>query len=317
MLLPHYGEHCSPQRLVEGSQRLEALGFDSAWVRDHLLWKPHEMEGDNRTFVEAFITLAAIAGATRRIELGTAVAIPIRWPLKLAQEFASLSYMAGRPVHAGFGMGSNSAELGAAGFTVEEREQIFAETVQICKAVWARDDVSWQGKRFHFENVTIQPKPAVPVPTWYGGTTRASVRRAVEHCDGWLPGRLPMTTLDDRLQYLRRLNQERGTNVKAGVIPLICIDEDRDKARRDIDVHALATSSAGSHTWIKPPSGEFQTIEDLEGLLVAGNPADCIREIQKFVDRGVDHFIFDLRLQYAEYEKTIDLIASQVLPHFH
>lgn len=316
MLLPHFGEECNPTRVIHFSKQLEDMGYDSVWVRDHLLWKPHEMEGKNRTFIEPFVVLSGIAALTQRIELGTAVLIPIRWPLKVAQNFASLSYVAGGRVHAGFGLGSNQAELGAAGFRVEDREKIFMEMAEICKEVWARDDVSWQGEMFSFEKVTIQPKPAAPVQTWYGGTTRASVRRAVAHCDGWLPGRLPMATLDNRLALLSKLGAEQGKKMKSGVIPLISIDEDRDKARANIDVHALATSSAGSNTWIKPPSGEFRTVEDLEGLLLAGTPDDCVREVQKFVDRGVDHFIFDLRLQFDRYEEKAELIARKVLPHF-
>lgn len=55
-----------------------------------------------------------------------------------------------------------------------------------------------------------------------------------------------MATLDNRLQYLHKLEQERGKTMEAGVIPVISIDEDRAKARANIDVHALAASSEGS-----------------------------------------------------------------------
>lgn len=316
VLLPHYGEHCTPQRLVEGSKLIEELGYDSVWARDHLLWKPHGMEGTNRTFVEAFVTLAAVAGATSRIGLGTAVLIPIRWPLKVAQNYASLSYISsGRQIDAGFGMGSNHAELGAAGFSADNRAEIFAETAQICRRIWHEDDVTWQGEQFQFEDVTIEPKPTGPIVTWYGGTTRGSVRRAAAYCDGWLPGRLPMATLDNRLDLLRQLGEERGRPIRIGVIPLISIDADRDKARAGIDVHALAHSSEGSKNWIKPPSGEFETIEDLEGLLLAGSPEDVVTELRKFEERGVGDFIFDLRLQFADYEEKLELIAREVLPH--
>jgi len=315
MLLPHFGEHCRPERVIAGSRQLEEWGFDSVWVRDHLLWKPHEMEGTNRTFVDAFITLAAVAGATRRIGLGTAVLIPIRWPLKVAQDFASLSYLSGRPIEAGFGIGSNAVELSASGFVLEDREQIFVETVQICRKVWTEDDVTWRGDKFQFEHVTISPKPVAPLPTWYGGTTRASVRRAVQYCDGWLPGRLPITTLDDRLGLLRQLAAEAGRPIQTGVIPVVSIDRGREKALERIDVHTLATSSEGSARWIKPPSGEFRTVEDLEGLLIAGTPEDCVREIRKFQARGIDLLIFDVRLQFDAYEEKAELIAREVLPH--
>jgi alkanesulfonate monooxygenase SsuD/methylene tetrahydromethanopterin reductase-like flavin-dependent oxidoreductase (luciferase family) len=314
MLLPHFGAHFSRERIVEGSQRLEELGYDSVWVRDHLVWKPHGMEGTNRTFVEAFITLAAVAGATKRIGLGTGVVIPIRWPLKVAHDFASLSVLSGREVEAGFGVGSNPAELGAAGFAREDRMSIFAETVEICRRVWTEDDVTFRGEHFAFDEITIEPKPIAPLTTWYGGTTRGSVRRAVAHCDGWLPGRVPMATLDDRLALLRELNERDGRSVKAGVIPVVSIDEDRHAARANIDIPAMAGSSEGSKRWIKPPSGEFRRIEDLEGLLVSGTPEDCVEQIKAFEERGVETFIFDLRLQFDRYEEKAELIAREVLP---
>jgi alkanesulfonate monooxygenase SsuD/methylene tetrahydromethanopterin reductase-like flavin-dependent oxidoreductase (luciferase family) len=314
MLLPHFGAEYSPERIIEGSRKLEEWGFDSVWVRDHLLWKPHGMEGTNRTFVDAFITLAAVAGATKRIGLGTAVVIPIRWPLKVAQNFASLSALAQRPVEAGFGLGSNQLELASAGFDREHRKEIYAETVRICRRVWSEDDVSFAGEHFSFEDVTIEPKPVAPPTVWYGGTTRGSVRRAAADCDGWLPGRLPMATLDNRLALLRELSEQAGRPLKSGVIPVVSIDEDRRKARADVDVPSLAGSSEGTKTWIKPPSGEFRTIEDLEGLLICGTPDECVEQIRAFEERGVDTFIFDLRLQFDRYEEKAELIAREVLP---
>ena len=81
-------------------------------------------------------------------------------------------------------------------------------------------------------------------------------------------------------------------------------------------MEALAESSEGASHWIKPPSGKFQTIEDLEGLLIVGNPDDCAAEIEKFRARGVEHLVFDLRLQYDHYEESLELIGKEVLPRF-
>jgi len=316
VLVPHFGEYASVENIIDASRRIEALGFDSVWVRDHIIWKPHGMEGTNITFIEPFITLAAIGAVTTRVELGTAVLIPIRWPLKVAQNFASLSYLTGGRVVAGIGLGSNPAEFAAAGFRIEDREDILRETTEIVRLVWSRNDASYRGKVFSFDRISIEPKPVRPIPLVYGGTTRASVRRAVQYTDGWLPGRIPMATLDDRLALLRRLAGEAGKTMRVGTIPLVRIDRDRSRARGGVDIHALAESSAGAARWILPPSGGFHTLEDLEGLLVVGNPDDCRREIEKFLARGVDDFIVDLRLDYARYVEKLELFAETVLPAF-
>jgi alkanesulfonate monooxygenase SsuD/methylene tetrahydromethanopterin reductase-like flavin-dependent oxidoreductase (luciferase family) len=313
VLLPHFGKEASPGRLIEGSRMCEELGFESVWVRDHLLWHPHGMEKAGLTFVEPFITLAAIAAVTKKIILGAAVLIPVRWPLKLSQNLASLSYLAGGRVIAGVGLGSSPAELSAVGLKGEERVEILRETVEICRLIWKENNASYTGKIFSFENATIEPKPVEPIPVFYGGSTKASIRRVAEYCDGWIAGRVPMATFDDRLRYLRSLT---GRKITLGNIPVVCVDKDRSKALAKIDIEALAGSSEGSKNWVKPPSGRFETVEDLEGLLVVGNPDDCAKEIEKFRQREIEHFVFDLRLQYDRYEETLRLISEELLPRY-
>jgi len=237
------------------------------------------------------------------------VLVPVRWPLKVSQDLASLSYIAGGRVIAGMGLGFNPAELATVGMRIEDRIDILRETVEIARLIWKEDNVSYKGKIFSFQNVTIEPKPAAPIPIFCGGSTRAAIRRAAEYCDGWIPGRVPMATFDDRIHYLRQLTDRKIT---LGNIPITRIDKDRKKARASIDVEALAESSEGSSHWIKPPSGKFQTIEDLEGLLIVGNPEDCAAEIEKFRMRGVEHLVFDLRLQYGRFEESLELIGKEL-----
>ena len=313
VLLPHFGKETSPSRIIDGSRMCEELGFDSIWVRDHLLWNPHGMEKSALTFIEPFVTLAAVAAVTKRIQLGTAVLVPVRWPLKLSQDLASLSYIAGGRIIAGIGLGFNPEELATVGMRIEDRVDIMRETVEIARLIWKEDNASYRGKIFSFENVTLEPKPAQPIPIFCGGSTRAAIRRAAEYCDGWIPGRVPMATFDDRVKLLRQLTDRKIT---LGNIPVTRIDKDRNKARASINVAALAESSEGASHWIKPPSGKFQTIEDLEGLLIVGNPDDCAAEIEKFRARGVEHLVFDLRLQYDRFEESLELIAKELLPRF-
>ena len=313
VLIPHFGKETSPSRIIEGARLCEELGFDSVWVRDHLIWHPHGMERAGLRFIEPFVVLSAIAAVTKRIKLGTAVLVPVRWPLKLSQDLASLSYMAGGRVIAGMGLGFNPAELATVGLRIEDRIEIMRETVEIARLIWQENNASYQGKIFSFENVTIEPKPVEPIPIFGGGSTRAAIRRVAEYCDGWIPGRVPMATFDDRVKYLRQITDRKIT---LGNIPITRIEKDRKKARDSVDVAALAESSEGSTHWIKPPSGKFRTIEDLEGLLIVGNPDDCAVEIEKFRSRGVEHLIFDLRLQYDRFEESLELIGKELLPRF-
>ena len=85
LLLPHFGGAVEPSRMVEGVLLAEALGFTSIWVRDHLVYEPHGFEPGDQSFLEAFTTLAYVAGQTRAMTVGTGAAIPTRHPLQLAR----------------------------------------------------------------------------------------------------------------------------------------------------------------------------------------------------------------------------------------
>ena len=81
LLLPHFGENASKDKLIEGAKKAEHLGFDSVFVRDHLVFHPHGMEGTNNTFIDPFIVLSAIGAVTSKIQLGFGSLIPHRHPL--------------------------------------------------------------------------------------------------------------------------------------------------------------------------------------------------------------------------------------------
>src|SRR3990172_7740483 len=76
VLLPHFGKNASRERLVGCARQIERYGFDSVWVRDHIVFHPHAHEDQNKTHVDPFIVLAAVAGATNRIKLATGTLIP-------------------------------------------------------------------------------------------------------------------------------------------------------------------------------------------------------------------------------------------------
>jgi len=310
VLLPHFGEHAETETLIDGSRRIEEMGYDSLWVRDHILWTPHEMEGTDITFIEPLMTLAAISSVTKRVKLGNAVLIPIRWPLKLAQNLAALSVLSGGRVIGGYGLGNNPREFSAAGLDRDKREQIFAETMEILRLVWSTDNATYRGEVFQFEDVTLEPKPVAPIPIVYGGTTQASIRRALQYADGWLPGRIPLATLDARLAYLAEMSAEAGRQITVGTVPVVKIDRDGRRARDNLDVAALASSSAGTKFWKRPASGSFETLEDLEGLVIAGTPEEVKQELSKFAERGLDYVVLDLRLDFPRYLEQLEMLAE-------
>ena len=112
LLVPHFGEHANRRALLDGAVLAESFGFDSLWVRDHLVFEPHaEMEAANIVFFEALTTLSAIGAVTENISLGTGSLVPFRHPVHLAISIATMTRLLGERIILGFGAGTFDHEF--------------------------------------------------------------------------------------------------------------------------------------------------------------------------------------------------------------
>jgi probable F420-dependent oxidoreductase len=182
-------------------RRAEDLGFDSAVTIDHLLLTPPAYAC---TWLEAMTTLAALAGVTRTIRLGTMVLVlPLRNPVYFAKEWATLDVLSGGRTILGVGVGWHEEEFGLMGVPYRERGGRTSEAIELLKALWAGDGVTYEGKYYRIRNVTVDPKPVQSPhpPIWIGGGTQPSekvygqmvpnidpvLRRVARYADTWVP----------------------------------------------------------------------------------------------------------------------------------
>ena len=166
------------------AERAEAAGFDAVWIGDSLTARPRH---------EPLTLLAAVAARTRRMRLGTAVLLPaLRNPVVLAQIVGTLDRIAEGRVILGVGIAADTPairkEFAAAGVPWDRRVGRFLEMLEICRALWSRDGVSFHGKHFTLDDVTMEPKPHRPggPPIWIGGSGPTGLREAARF-DGWFP----------------------------------------------------------------------------------------------------------------------------------
>lgn len=321
LLLPHFGEYADRGRILDGSILAEQLGFDSVWVRDHLIFEPHgEFEKANRDFYDPLTTLTAIGAVTSKIELATGSLIPYRHPLQTALVGGTMTQMFGPRVIFGMGAGTFDKEFEAVGQGGLFRPDLVKSQALILKKVWTENNVSYKDDFYEFEDVTIEPKPlGGPIPYWYCGNTPASARRAVDHCDGWMPGRITLKTFEKRVATLRELSAQEGKKTPTvGVIPPTSVDHDAEKAWSYINIPGLldwANNGPGGKFWVKPESGKFEKAEDLEGSMIAGTPEDAIRECRKYEASGCEHLVFDFRFKFDQWFEQIEMLGKEVLPH--
>ncbi|MGN6244048.1 MAG: LLM class flavin-dependent oxidoreductase [Motilibacteraceae bacterium] len=318
LLLPHFGEHASARNLLEGSKRAEELGFDSVWVRDHLVFEPHgEMEKPNREFYDALTTLTAIGAVTERIQLGTGSLIPFRHPLVTALMAGTMSQLLGPDrLILGFGAGTFDHEFEAIGWGEYDRVEMVRSNAEILRRVFTENEVSYSDDIFSFEDVSIEPKPlGGRIPFWYCGATPRSARLAVEFCDGWMPGRISLATMAKRIETMKELSAEKGREVPTiAVIPPTSIEETREEALKHVNIPGLLAWANKAKFAVKPPSGRFETVEDLEGQLIVGNPDEAVDEVRKFEALGVEHLVFDFRFKFDKWFEQIELLGTEVLP---
>jgi probable F420-dependent oxidoreductase len=317
LLLPHFGAYASVEKCLEGARRAEAYGFDSIWVRDHLVFAPHGIEGSDQSHVEGLLVLAAVASVTQRLILGTSMVICHRHPIHLAQLFAGLSVISDGRLIMGMGIGGFPHEFIAAGrpSALADRAKLVKVNAAICRRLWAGEKVSYADEIFDFKDIELKPTPARPIPIWVGGGTPASCRRAAEYGDGWLPARITLATFEKCVAYLRELCQNASRPmITTAVMPFTSIAKKRAAALSALNVHSLIAEAEKYPTWVKPASGRFSTLNDIEGFLLAGTPEDIIHVTRAYEQAGADHIVYDLRFRYVDWHQQVDFLGKEVLP---
>jgi len=168
--------------LVRLAARVEALGFDSLWTADHVVF--------SQPICDPFQVLAAYASATSTIRLGTCVLLlPLRHPTHVAKQASSLDWMCGGRLTLGIGVGGEfPAEYAACEVPIAERGARTNEAIPILRALWSGEDPPAEGRFFHVPPTKLAPKPAQPAgpPIWIGGRSDAALRRAAWLGDGYL-----------------------------------------------------------------------------------------------------------------------------------
>jgi alkanesulfonate monooxygenase SsuD/methylene tetrahydromethanopterin reductase-like flavin-dependent oxidoreductase (luciferase family) len=199
-----------PSTILRLADRAEALGFHSVWVGDSITAKPR---------LEALTTLAAVAGRTRRVRLGTAVFLAaLRNPILLAHTIASLDWLSAGRVDLGIGYSRpndpvQEHEFAMLGLAASKRIKMSEELVQVMRRLWRENDVSHNGSFSRFEHVTLEPKPVQPggVPIWLASNNvEPGLRRVGRMGDGWLNNITSVDVYRECLAKVRVYAREAG-----------------------------------------------------------------------------------------------------------
>jgi probable F420-dependent oxidoreductase len=187
-ILPNYGAGSSPEGIRRVTEAAEELGFDSVWVTEHVIVGPDAVDPYGRVY-DPFVTLGWIAGWTERVALGTSIVIlPLRNPMHVAKEAATLQELSNGRAILGVGMGWYEREYEFMGVDFRGRGARGDEAIRVIRALW-RGERSYAGALWSFDEATAEPVPSPAPEIWVGGSSERAIRRARELGDVWHPSR--------------------------------------------------------------------------------------------------------------------------------
>src|ERR1700678_4446748 len=185
--LPHAGEQATPALIKRFAVRAEALGLSDVWVSEHII-VPRAAFPRSPLFYDPVLTLTWVAAVTQRVRLGTSVLVlPMRHPLPLAKELATVHNLCEGRLILGAGVGWLEPEFAALGVPFKERGRRMDEGIAMMRAVWTQDPVTFEAKYIpaKIADMTMLPQPISHIPLWIGGSSDAALKRTTRIADGW------------------------------------------------------------------------------------------------------------------------------------
>jgi alkanesulfonate monooxygenase SsuD/methylene tetrahydromethanopterin reductase-like flavin-dependent oxidoreductase (luciferase family) len=264
--------------------RMLSAGFTTLWAEDHL------QLGETATH-ECLTTLSYFAGEFPQFRVGTLVLCQsYRNPALVAKMAANLQAQSGGRFILGLGAGWKEDEYDAYGYPFPDtkmRLEQLEEAAILIKAMWSSRPATYEGKHYFVRDAYCEPQPQPSIPLLIGGggeeKTLAIVAR---HADWW---NFNSCTVEE---YAHKL----------AILKSHCARIGRDPSEIKLTYLSTASVSENPDQVVRHPQKHF----------VAGNSAEVIREIERFHEVGVSHFIF----RFLDPE-SLERFVTTVAPHFY
>ncbi len=285
------------KELVELGDR---YGYDSIWLSDRIV--------SDRFSLEPMIALSMVAAYSDRMKFGTSVlALPLRNPVVLAKQIATLDYLSQGRFFPAVGLGQEEPEeYEACGVPKGDRAQRTDEAITLMRRLWEEDKVTHEGKFFTCHDVSITPKPVFQPspPVWIGGRSPAAARRVGRVGDGWLVssatpeevGAGRDIVFDTAAQCHREIEEDH-----VGVLLGYYISGDYEQAATK--AHQFVTRHR--------PDAHFTE------FTAVGTTEQVGELIQRYIDAGASKFAVRPLCAGDESIEQLEIMGQEVLPAFH
>jgi probable F420-dependent oxidoreductase len=270
------------------AQQAEALGFRDLWVTENTL--------DHVTCFDPVVVLTYAAAVTTRIRLGASVVVLVTHsPLTVAHQWATLDHVSGGRAILGVGLGR---EHHYRQFEVPEAGRVrrFREEVELIKALWTQQSVTFHGRFYQLEGATMAPKPVQTPhpPIWMGVGHPDAVRRTASIADGWMgSGGSSIAEFGRSVPVLREALAAAGRDPDAFPISkriFVAVDERPEVARAEL------------HRWFTEvyhnPAGT-----DASGIY--GTPEQVRERLEEVIAMGANHMLLNAVSRHVEQTQAL------------
>mgnify|MGYP001370863389 FL=1 len=289
-----------PEELWQYVDACEELDIDSLWLSDRIVSEIMN--------VEPMIALSFIAARTKNLKFGTSVlALPLRNPTVLAKEIATLDFLSGGRVLPAVGLGTeDEREFEACGSPKRQRGGRTDEAIEVMKLLWSQDNVTFHGKYYTLNDVTIQPKPVqrdLP-PMWIGGRSEAAIQRTARIGDGWLVSQATPDEVADGVARIKVGALEHGNEIEDdhyGVLFSYFIADTPEEAAKQAAPYMLRR----------------RTDVDYVEFSAFGTPDHVSQLMGRYIDAGAPKIVVRPACAPELMMEQLELLGKEVVPHYH
>ncbi|KWX00459.1 glucose-6-phosphate dehydrogenase (coenzyme-F420) [Carbonactinospora thermoautotrophica] len=317
-------EQFGPRELVEFAVRAEELGLDSVMVSDH--FQPWRHNGGHAPFSMSW--LSAVGERTSRIVLGTSVLTPtFRYnPAVVAQAFGTLGCLYPGRVILGIGTGEALNEVAVSrmewpGF--KERFARLREAVELMRALWRDERVTFEGDYYQTTNATVYDRPPGGIPIYVAAGGPVVAKYAGRAGDGFIctSGKGMELYTDKLLPAVAEGAAASGRDpdaIERMIEIKLSFDPDPDLALENTRFWAPLALSAEQKHGLEDPvemerAGDELSIEQVASRwIVTSDPDEAVAAIKAYVDAGFNHLVF--HGPGHDQFRFLTSFAEQVLP---
>lgn len=243
--------------------RAEELGYDSAWAQEAPLGT-----GPQLSPMEVMTYAAA---CTTRLRLGCSVWVStLHLPVHFAHSLATLDQLSGGRLEVGVGTGGPWRAFEAFGTTKDRYAARFTEGIELVKALWTQQRVTFDGEFWQLTQQAQEPKPRQRPhpPLWFGGSSQSALRRAAAMGDGFFgAGSATTAAFAEQAAFVASLTEGRDFPIAKRVY--VAVDDDPGRARERVN--------AGLAMVYGRPMPAF------EAAAVAGPPDEVIAGVREVI----------------------------------